>query len=165
MIFIALGTQNFQMNRLLKKIDDLIEQKKIQEPVFAQVGHSDYIPKYYDFIDFLPQSMFDDKIETCDLLITHSGVGTIISGLTKRKPVIVVPRLSKYGEHVDDHQLQIARSFAEMNYVLLCRENDDLHVCIEKSRRHTFNKYISRRKDIICIINDFLEACKGDIEG
>ena len=51
------------------------------------------------------------KIRECDVLITHSGVATIIAGLKNDKKVIVVPRLAKYGEHVDDHQVQIAESF------------------------------------------------------
>lgn len=42
MIFITLGSQKFQFNRLLKALDDLVEEGAIQEEVFAQIGYSDY---------------------------------------------------------------------------------------------------------------------------
>lgn len=97
----------------------MISQGRLKETVFAQIGYSDYRPQNYEFIDFLPKDKFEEKIEECSLLITHSGVSSIISGLNKNKPIIVYPRLKKYKEHVDDHQLEIAKSFADLNYVLV----------------------------------------------
>lgn len=93
LIFVVLGTQKFQCNRLLKQIDRLVEEQKITDPVFAQKGHSDYIPQYYPSVDFLNKEDFEQKMEECSLLITHSGVGTILSGIRHGKPVIVFPRL------------------------------------------------------------------------
>ena len=81
MIFVALGTQKFQLNRLLQKIDYLVEKNIITEPVFAQIGYSTYIPKNFEFTAFMEQKEFKEKIMKCDLLITHSGVGTILTGI------------------------------------------------------------------------------------
>ena len=106
MIFVAVGTQKFPFNRLLKGIDDLIEQGQLEEEVFAQIGHSDYVPRNYGYQDFLTKEDFQNYISNCDVLITHSGVATIIAGMKLEKPVVVVPRFASYGEHVDDHQLQ-----------------------------------------------------------
>ena len=156
MIFVALGTQKFQFNRLLQMIDQLLDDGRIDEPVFAQVGNSDYKPKNYKYASFLNKYEFEEKIKECDVLITHSGVATIIAGIKNEKKVIVVPRLSKYGEHVDDHQIQIAQSFSKQNYVIMYTESADLEKLITKAKHHEFAKYVSQRKQMIKTIEDFL---------
>lgn len=158
MIFIVTGTQKFQMNRLLQKMDQLIENGEIQEEVFAQLGNSDYVPKHYSWTRFLGHDDFERKMEACDKLVTHSGVGSILSGITKGKPVIVVPRLKKYSEHVDDHQIQIAEAFAEKNYVLLCNEKDDLGGLLLECSSHRFDRYISSRNRVISTVRNFLDS-------
>ena len=62
--------------------------------------------------DLIPMDEFDEMIKKCDLLITHGGVGSIITGLKNNKKVIAAARLSKYNEHVNDHQLQIIDNFS-----------------------------------------------------
>lgn len=103
MIFVAVGTRKFQLNRLLSEIDTLVEKGLIKDKVFAQTGYSDYMPINYEYIDFMPKAEFDDFIRNCDLLITHGGVGIILTALKNEKPIIVFSRLYKYGEHIDDH--------------------------------------------------------------
>lgn len=158
MIFAAVGTQKFQFNRLLRTIDELVYLGRIKETVYVQKGYSDYVPEHYQYSEFLNQKDFLHYIECCDLLITHSGVATIISGIQQNKPVIIMPRLARYGEHVDDHQVEIAKSFSEQNYVLLCQENDSLADLIEKAKTHKFSKYISKRQHVIKLVEDYLES-------
>lgn len=163
MIFVVLGTQKFQFNRLLKEIDRLIEKKKIEDEVFAQIGHSDYMPKNYVALDFLDKVVFENKISSCDMLITHSGVGSIVSGINNGKPVIVVPRLKKYNEHVDDHQLEIAAAFSQKNYVLMCSEVKDLEKTIVEAEIHKFDKYVSQREKTVNTISRYLTGLRGQI--
>ncbi len=156
MIFVAVGTQKFPLNRLLRHIDEMINKGIINEDVFAQTGHSDYQPMHYLFKPFLSKEEFEDKITECDILITHSGVGTIMSGIKNEKKIIVYPRLSKYGEHVDDHQLEIAKSFAEKNFVLICGENEDLENVLYQTREHIFSAYESKRDRVVNEIRGFI---------
>ena len=158
MIFVAVGTQKFPFNRLLKGIDDLIEQGKLEADVFAQIGHSDYVPRNYRYKDFLPKDDFQSLIRDCDVLVTHSGVATIIAGMRLEKPVVVVPRFAKYGEHVDDHQFQIADSFSSKNLVLMCKQVDELAEFVERAKTHTFSKYESQRERMIETIRDYLKT-------
>ena len=158
MIFVAVGTQKFQFNRLLVAIDALVADGVINEEVFAQIGHSDYTPQNYNYKDFLNKDEFNSYIKNCDLLITHSGVATIITGLKYSKPVIVVPRLAKFGEHVDDHQLQIAESFSNQNMVIICGEYDNLAELVPKAKTHTFSKYISQRDQMLKTIRNYLKT-------
>lgn len=158
MIFVAVGTQKFPFDRLLKKIDKLIMANIIKEEVYAQIGHSMYKPKRYQYSNFLSKEEFELNINKCDILVTHSGVATIIDGLKHNKPVIVVPRLAKYGEHVDDHQIEIANSFSSQNYVIYADENMNLGYAISKARRHKFNQYISQHDTAINTIKSFIDS-------
>lgn len=154
MIFVTLGTQKFQLNRLLIQLDELCKKGEIEEEVYAQIGHSDYLPKHYAYTDFLNRDEFEEKVRGCSLVITHSGVGSIITAMQDGKPVIVFPRLSKYKEHVDDHQCEIAEAFSKKNYVLLCGENDDLAEMITKAESHRFDRYVSSTGKVIEIVKD-----------
>lgn len=158
MIFVVVGTQKFQMNRLLKEIDNCIEGRDITEKVFAQIGNSTYHPKNYEYSTFLCKEDFEERVKECNLLITHSGVATIITGLKFDKPVIVVPRLAKYGEHVDDHQLQIADSFQELNFVIKCQDVSKLSEAITEARSHKFDRYISQREKMIETVELFIDG-------
>lgn len=157
MIFVVLGTQKFQCNRLLKEIDRLVETGVITETVFAQKGNSDYVPKHYECTDFLVKEEFEAYVKESSLMITHSGVGTILSAVKNRKPVIVYPRLKKYKEHVDNHQLEIATDFSRKGLVLMCGEQDDLGEKIAESKTFSFGTYESEREKVIDVIRDFIE--------
>lgn len=156
MIFVAVGTQKFPFNRLLEELDQAVAKDRISEEIFAQIGHSTYRPSNFQYDEFLPQTKFHACIEQCDLLITHGGVGTIVSGLKHSKPVIVVPRLAEYEEHIDDHQLQIARSFAEKNYVLLYQKGDNWSNLIGKAKTHQFQPYVSQNEQVVRTIMDYI---------
>ena len=157
MIFVILGTQKFQLNRLLKTLDQYVEKGIIKDKIIAQIGYSDYLPKRYEYVEFLNKEEFDSMIQKADVVISHSGVGSIISALNAKKPVIVYPRLAKYREHIDDHQMEIAYAFSKKNYVLCCNEDDDLLELLNKCRTYSFASYVSQREKIVGIISEFLK--------
>ena len=156
MIFVILGTQKFQMNRLLAQIDRLASDGAIGAPVMAQIGHSDYEPKNYPFHRFLDKAEFDRLISEAGVIVTHGGVSTIVTALNYRKRIIVCPRLARYGEHVDDHQREIARAFAKKGVLLCCEEGDDLAEMIASCEDKEFPEYVSQTNEITRIINEFL---------
>lgn len=158
MIYVAVGTQKFQFNRLLSILDKMVDEGLIKEDIFAQIGHSDYLPQNYMYKVFLNKVEFENYVKKCDLLITHGGVATIIAGLKYNKPVIVVPRLAKFGEHADDHQIQIAESFSEQNFVMMCGETDNLVEIMNRAKTHIFSKYISQRKLMVKTIREYLSS-------
>ena len=158
MIFVALGTQKFQMNRLLEALDQLKQQKVIQEEIYAQTGCSTYQPLTYSGSSFLNGNDFLQKIWESEIVITHSGVGTIMKALNADKKVIVVPRLSEYGEHVDNHQVQIAEAFSSMNLIFMCMNLKELPELLKKIRTHHFNKYLSGNDRIVNEINHYLAS-------
>ena len=158
MIFVSVGTQKFQLNRLLKEMDRLADNELKGEKIFAQTGYSDYKPQNFEFKNFINENEFKGCVNNCDLLITHSGVATIIAGVKEKKPVIVFPRLKKFGEHIDDHQLEIANAFSKQNFVIVCGEDDSLDKKIKEARTHSFSEYHSQRERIVGAIRDYLDS-------
>lgn len=161
MIFVTLGSQKFQFNRLLKMIDDLIEDGTITQPVFAQTGASDYIPKHYAFAPFLDRETFADHMSRCDTVITHGGTGAIIGAVKKGKKVIAVPRLAKYGEHVDDHQLQLIEQFCDLNLIRACNEVEQLGAALADIKERQFASYVSNTEAVIQSISAYLGQIGG----
>ena len=158
MIFVVLGTQKFQLNRLLMQLDEEIEKGLIRDEVYAQIGNSDYEPKHFGYEKFMDKADFEAKIKNADLIIAHSGVGTIMTAINSGRPVIVYPQLAKYREHVDNHQLDIANAFAKNRYVLCYKENELLSDTIEQCRNFSFEKYVSHRENIVNVIEDFIQS-------
>lgn len=158
MIFITVGSQKFQFNRLLKKVDELIEEKLITDKVFAQIGSSDYKPKNYEYVDFMSQDEFSKKLDECNLLITHAGTGVIVNAVKREKKVIAIPRLAKYGEHVDDHQIQLIEQFDELNFIEPCYELDELENKLNEIKNKKYKKYVSNTDTILKSIEEFVEG-------
>lgn len=160
MIFVTLGSQKFQLNRLLRQLDESLKLQGVMwtEDIFAQIGAADYVPERYPCKHFLDRKEFETKVQKSDLILTHAGVGTIITALSMKKKVLVYPRLKKYQEAVDDHQLSIADAFSKNNYLMVCKESDDLWEKIEECRRHEFTPYVSNRDKVIQVIEDFLKG-------
>jgi UDP-N-acetylglucosamine transferase subunit ALG13 len=98
--------------------------------------------------DLIPMDKFQDLMEKCSLLITHGGVGTIISGLTKDKKVIAVPRLKKYGEHVNDHQKEFCEELIKRGFpIIVVNDVEDLENVILNCGQGCGNNYASNNKN------------------
>ncbi|AST93634.1 hypothetical protein BC6307_21385 [Sutcliffiella cohnii] len=158
MIFVCLGTQIFQFNRLLSTLDSLIEGKLIDEPVYAQIGHSTYTPKNFEYSKFLEPDIFQDYICEARIVITHGGTGAIVKALKANKQIIAVPRREKYEEHSDDHQLQIVNFFTENGYVKRVDEVNELLGVIKSFEESPITKKFKGEGRIVEIISDFINS-------
>ncbi|MCR5719725.1 MAG: beta(1,3)galactosyltransferase EpsH [Lachnospiraceae bacterium] len=158
MIFVTLGSQKFQFDRLLKEIDSLIEKGVIKEEVFAQTGASTYTPVNFKYKNFLDREEFASYIDKCDTVITHGGTGVIIGAVKKKKKVIAIPRLSKFNEHVDDHQIELLRQFDELNIICACYELSELGEKYMQLGNMEFKEYVSNTQTIIDSIEEYLNT-------
>lgn len=156
LIFVCLGTKRFPFNRLLKQIDLLIENNEIQDEVFAQIGNSTYEPKNYKYSRFLTPDEYLEKVKESDIIISHGGTGSLINGLRAGKQVIGVPRRAKYGEHSDDHQLQIVEFFAEQGYIRKIDDMDELGYVLKDIAKNPITKKFHGKGRIIEIIDEFI---------
>ena len=152
MIFVTVGSQKFQFNRLLKAVDEI----DCKDVIFAQIGYSDYLPKNYSYKRFLNRDEFKYKLSNSDIVITHGGTGIIVSAIKNNKKVIAVPRLSKFKEHVDDHQLQLIKQFGDLNLIYSCYDMN-LKKALEEVNLLTFRTYKSNTINIIKDLESYIE--------
>lgn len=154
MIFVTVGSRNYPFNRLFEKLDELYETGVLSEPMFAQTGTSTYIPKHYAYKDFISQEEFLEKVQQADIVVSHGASGSIMKALNAGKKVIAVTRLEKYGEHINDHQIQNNEAFSTNGYVLMADlELHDLGECFKKIYSGTDNLMPWENKDPMAIVN------------
>lgn len=108
MIFVTVGTHEQPFNRLIKEIDYLKKEGVIADEVFIQTGFSTYDPKYCEWKKIISYDEMDDYMNRSDIVITHGGPATFMDVIARGKKPIVVPRQEKFGEHVNDHQVEFA---------------------------------------------------------
>ena len=131
--------------------------RSIKDKVVVQAGFTKYESKDMEIFDLIDRENFDKLINECDILITHGGVGSILTGLRNDKKVIVCPRLSKYNEHVNDHQIEIVEKFSELGLILPFYENDDLNKILNHVKSFKPKKFKSNTNNIISLIEDFID--------
>ena len=152
MIFVCVGSRNYPFNRLFEKLDELCEEDFIKDKIFAQIGTSTYKPKHFEYKDFISQEEFMQKVKQADLVISHGASGSIMKALNAGKKVIAVTRLEKYGEHINDHQIQNNEAFASNGYVLAVYEMDELKDALQKIYDGTDNLKPWENKDPLAIV-------------
>lgn len=118
MIFVTVGTHEQGLDRLLIELDRLIEDKKIDSEVFAQIGYSEYKPKHYKYKELISYDEMENYMSISDIIITHGGPGSIFQSIQHNKIPIVVPRNPKFNEHVDDHQILFVKRIEKDSKVI-----------------------------------------------
>lgn len=161
MIFVTLGSQKFQFNRLLNAIDEQVAEGRIKDEIFAQTGASDYKPQHFPYKEFLNRDEFAEWQKKADIEITHGGTGAIIGAIKKGKKVIAIPRLAKYGEHVDDHQLQLIAQFKDLDLIYECLDCGKIWKAVEEVKATEYKSYESNTVRIIGSIEKFIEDQDG----
>jgi len=141
MIFVTVGTHEQPFNRLIKKVDELVGDGSITEDVFMQTGYSTYEPKNCGWTSFLSHDEMNNYMNTSDIIISHGGPATFMYALSLGKKAIVVPRLEKFHEHVNNHQLtfsvavkkrgygiKIVKNINDLLDAIYLKKSDDLNV-------------------------------------
>lgn len=162
MILITVGSRSFQFNRLLKAVDQAVERGDLTEEVFAQIGSSEYKPENYKYVDFLNHDEFNKKIEACHIVITHGGTGVIVNAVKRGKKVIAVPRLAKYHEVVDDHQIQLVGEFEKMGLITACYDCEKIAEAVDRAKDCKTVEYNSNTYNYIESIRSFICGMSGE---
>lgn len=153
MILVTLGTQKQDFSRLLK----YIEESSINDEIIVQAGYTKFNSKKMKIFDFISYEEMNEYIKKADLIITHSGTGSVLTPLKLGKKVIVCSRLSKYGEHVDDHQTQLTEVLKDAGYILELDENVKLDDLIKNIDKFKPIKYKSNN-------DEFIRRLKNEID-
>ena len=157
MILVTLGTQDKTFPRLLEAIQKQIDKGNIKDKVVVQAGSTKFESNDMEIFDLIDREDFANLIKECDLLITHGGVGSIITGLKNNKKIIAAPRLEKYGEHTNDHQLQIIEKFSDSGFIIPLYDFDKLDKVIKQTHKFTPKKYKSNTSNMIELIENYID--------
>lgn len=131
MIFATVGTNEAPFNRLLEALAAL----EVDDDVLIQHGHSSRLgPPGAKLVDFLSFEEMNEAVRRARAVITHAGVGSVMVALGNGARPIVVPRRKRFGEAVDDHQLQLGRRFAAADLVTLVERPSDLATVLSAER-------------------------------
>jgi UDP-N-acetylglucosamine transferase subunit ALG13 len=125
MILVTVGTQ-IPFDRLISIVDDWVSQSGTRQQVVAQVGTSDCKFENMTVFQSVEPEQFETYINDCDFIISHAGMGSILTALRVKKPIIIFPRKAALGEHRNDHQLATASSFSNIDGVYVVNDKDEL---------------------------------------
>ena len=115
MILVVVGTQE-PFDRLVKAVDTWAASSGYTD-IFGQIANAEYLPKNFNYTRFIDPGEFNEKFKTASVIVAHAGMGTILQALQFSKPIIVLPRLLKYHETRNDHQVSTAKSLGKLGYV------------------------------------------------
>ncbi len=152
-IFVTVGTQEQPFSRLF----EMIEKVDFPATYVMQTGTVDYCNNKYKTSAYIED--FAKEISEADIIITHGGVGSILTSLKANKKVIVVPRLAKYGEHVNDHQIEITAEYVNKGLILMAQTVEELNTALNNIDNFKPEKFISNNQNFI----EQLEEIIGDL--
>lgn len=156
-IFVTVGASYYQFNRLLENLDEISMQYSSIE-IFAQIGNSKYIPKKYQFVDYITAEKIYDNYESADLIISHGGTGSVLKALKMNKKLIIFPRLSMFDEHLNDHQLKLARYCSINDYAMVATNKIELANAIVGIESKKFKEFKSNTKEFNTKLYDLIDT-------
>ena len=160
MILVLLGTQNNSFCRLLEEIEKNIENGNIKEEVVVQAGCTKYKTNKMKIFDFVSKEEIENLIGQANYIITHGGVGSILSSLQQDKKVIAVPRMKMYDEHVNNHQIDIVQKFNEQEHIIGLTGVEELTKALKAINDFNPKPYKSNSDKLINIVERFIDNIK-----
>jgi len=130
MIFLTVGTE-LPFDRLVRVVDDWARRNARQD-VFAQIGQSLHPPTHIKWSRFLEPPEFQRRFAEANVVISHAGMGTILTALYAGKPLLVMPRRAELGEHRNEHQLATAARMRELEKICVADGNASLLAALDR---------------------------------
>lgn len=133
MIFVTLGTHEQPFTRAVDCVADVVSGR---ERILIQHGTTPARPQLpgTEWIAYLEWDILNEAMHDAEAVITHAGVGSTVTAIKAGKKPIMLPRLARFGEHVDDHQLQLAERFAAGGLAFACHAGDSLLDLVNEAR-------------------------------
>jgi len=130
-IFVTIGSM-FPFDRLIQKMDEWAAETK-RDDVFAQIGNGKYQPKHMGFVRRFSQSDFSEMVTKSRVVVAHAGMGTVISAGCAGRPLVVLPRIERWGEHTTDHQIATANWLKSKPGIIVADMDTELPNAIEQA--------------------------------
>ncbi len=129
MIFATVGTHGQPFTRFLAALSGL------DDDVIVQYGHNAPPAGVREAVAFMPFDVLNAHMREADVVVTHAGVGSVLCAREAGHVPVVVPRLHRYDEHVDDHQLELVAALGVGEHIVPVMDIADLRAAVEKAGR------------------------------
>lgn len=123
MILVTVGMQ-LGFDRLIRTMD--IVQTGIGIRFVAQTGKGTYQPENMEARRQLSPAEFAELAEQAALIVSHAGIGTVLTARRLGKPIVLLPRRASLGEHRNDHQIATAKALAGRPGILVAMDETEL---------------------------------------
>ncbi len=124
MIVVTVGTQ-LPFDRLVSAVDDWAGASATSSDVFAQIGDGS-VPRHIRWAQFVKSVEFREMCQQAEAIVSHAGIGSVLTALEFKKPLLVLPREARWGEHRNDHQRATAQWLYESERVAVAWSADDV---------------------------------------
>ena len=132
MIFLTIGSHE-PFDRLVAAVDDWAAARGAGDRVFGQItARAGYLPKNFEHVPTLSPAEFGTRCEAAELIVSHAGMGTILTALQTATPALLLPRKGSLGETRNDHQLATAEKFAGRPGLTVVMEETDLGAALDR---------------------------------
>ncbi len=156
MIFLTVGTL-YPFDRLVGAVDDAVAKGLITEEVIAQIGVGARQPKHIECVESFDKITFDKVISQASCMVSHAGMGSIQAALDRKKPLLVMPRLYRYSENINDHQVATAAKFEELGHVLAVYSEDDIPKRMDDIKNFIPKERKTQVDEVVERISEFLQ--------
>ncbi|MFS0674971.1 PssE/Cps14G family polysaccharide biosynthesis glycosyltransferase [Ornithinibacillus sp. 179-J 7C1 HS] len=157
MILVLLGTHELPFPRLLEEVERIKKEGKVDDEILVQNGHTKFSSDYLTLKPFVSYDEMDKLYDEARIIITHAGTGSVITGLKKGKKVIAAPRLKEYGEHNDDHQLELVQAFESAGHILTWNDGDKMEDVIEALNEFEPKPFVSQKEKMLGLLKEFID--------
>lgn len=157
MIFVTVGMHYQGFERLISRMDEVAG--RTDEEIVMQIGSSAYRPKNTRFFDFVDDGEIYRLCERARLIVSHCGAGSILTALTLSKPLIIVPRLKRYDECIDDQQLELAEAVSTRRAIKIITDIEGLETALSESgsmEQCERAEADSRRAKLVGFLKDYI---------
>jgi UDP-N-acetylglucosamine transferase subunit ALG13 len=163
-IFISVGSR-FSMYRLLESVEDMMVNNPHLEAK-AQTGPIAFKSRQIQTAQWADAAEFDRSVYDCDIFISHAGMGNILLAAKYQKPIIIMPRRSDLGEHINDHQLSTAMALKGRPFISVVNDSQELEQAVldilqgsvNNPDQHEFNN--ESRVNLIIALKNFIDYDK-----
>jgi UDP-N-acetylglucosamine transferase subunit ALG13 len=161
MIFVTVGTQ-LAFERLISAVDEWAANSPSKD-IFSQIGPSKYTPLHMPYSDFLKPDDANKFFVECDLVVSHAGMGSILTALKYKKPILILPRLASLNEHRNNHQVATAKWLQKKSGVTVAWSESELVAFLDARDRLVGGAGISddASDELIERIRVFIDAKSG----
>lgn len=149
--FVSVGNANQPFNRLLEAVVILAEQGGLPLPVIVQHGHTPFVSTSCRAIDFMAMDDFSEYVQSSELLILHAGAGSMIHACQAGKVPVVMPRRACFGEHIDDHQVELVEAFERSGLVVKVDEEENLSDAARRALKMQSEQELSKHEEPMMI--------------